>query len=80
MSTPLNPWASQSRRVEEFDLESATHRHRYKILERATVDDIMGNLARAEAHLVVSGEDLTYIPSKDIIDYLVKTNVVLGAS
>ena len=80
MSTPTNPWEIQSRRVEAFDLKTATHRHRYQILERATVDDIMGNLAKSEAHLVNTGEDLTYLPSKDIVDYLVKTNVALEAS
>ena len=80
MSAPPNPWEIRSRRIEGFDLKTATHRHRYEILERATVDDIMGNMARAEAHLTNTGEDLTYLPSKDIIDYLVKTNVALEAS
>jgi len=72
------PWETQSRFEDSFQIRSSSRRHRYRVLDRLTVDDLIENMAKAEAHLVNTGEDITYFPDKRVRQYLTKSNFVLG--
>jgi hypothetical protein len=80
MSAPVDPWAPISRTEISFSLTASRHRHSYKVVNQLTPDDLIDNMARAEAHLVNTGEDLTYYPDPRVVDYLLRSNVVLRGS
>lgn len=74
---PVDPWEIQSRTVRGFDLRTSTHRHRYKLMNRLIVDDLVENMAKAVAHEINTGEEIYREVPKNIKDYLIRTNLVL---
>jgi len=78
MSAPVDPWAQSSRTEISFSILSGKHKHRYLVMDQLIVDDLLANMAKAEAHLVNSGEDLTHFPERAVKDYLIGVHSIPG--